>query len=447
MGPERPDISPDVSAWLMSPTAGGSVAARSLAGLRKAAGYTQESFVAAFLDMAQRMDVRAAVSVRHLRRWESSSPPLPHPGQQTVLEALLGVPLDELGFRVPPGRACSISSSGCQEGAVQRRQFVVDIGVLLGASVLAPTQMGRRIGAADVQVFRTKVADLYTIDHAQGGRIARQVAARTLQSVEKAMTGGVYIASIGRDLHALVGTLSSHLGWIEFDAGRAAAARAACTEAARLVGDPLLEVRALDSLSLLAVEQRRPWEAVAAATASGEIAQRHGGPKVKSVVALRQARALSSAGDHTGARRALSQALTWQDRSDNDSDAPQWTAFAGQVEVDYATAAWHVETGQLAYAIPFLRSAVELLGPTYSRNAALYRARLAEVLMKAGDVEEACAEAVDSARAAKGMTSARLADRLRSVASLAAQVDTAVARACVEELRSLGVATRKQRMV
>ncbi|MFD7830241.1 hypothetical protein [Kitasatospora sp. NPDC059803] len=367
-----------------------------------------------------------------------------------MLEALLGVPLDELGFTVPPERARSIPSSGCQEGAVQRRQFVVDVGVLLGASVLAPAQTGRRIGAADVQVFRSKVADLYTIDHAQGGRIARQAAARVLQSVEKAMTGGIYIAPVGRDLHALVGTLFSHLGWIEFDAGRMAAARAACTEAltsARLVGDPLLEVRALDSLSLLAVEQRRPWEALAAATASGEIAQRHGGPKVKSVVALRQARALSSAGDRTGARRALSQALTWQDRSDNDTDAPPWTAFAGQVEVDYATAAWHVETGQLAYAIPFLRSAVRLLGPTYSRNAALYRARLAEVLMKAGNVEEACAEAVASASAAKGMTSARLADRLRSVASLAARVDTAMARDCVEELRSLGVSARKQRTV
>ncbi|MFB7907801.1 hypothetical protein ACFC1T_15320 [Kitasatospora sp. NPDC056076] len=111
--------------------------------------------------------------------------------------------------------------------------------------------------------------------------------------------------------------------------------------------------------------------------------------------------------------------------------------------MDYATAAWHVETGQLAYAIPFLRSAVELLGPTYSRNAALYRARLAEVLMKAGNVEEACAEAVASASAAKGMTSVRLADRLRSVASLAARVDTVMARDCVEELRSLGVSARK----
>ncbi|WP_159424837.1 helix-turn-helix transcriptional regulator [Streptomyces sp. TLI_053] len=428
---------------------GAPVEGPTLAELRKAAGYTQETFVAAFSDMAQRMDVRAIVSVRQLRRWESSSPPTPHSGQQDVLEALLGVPLAELGFVVPLRRSPSPSKDRSREDDLQRRRFVLDAGALLGASVLPPTRTGRRVGAADVQIFRSKVTDLYTIDHSQGGRVARQAAKHTLQSVERAMVDGIYLEGVGRDLHALAGTLHSHLGWIEFDAGRPAAARSACTEAltaARLVGDPLMEVRALDSLSLLAVEQKRPWEAIASSMAAERLAQARGGPKVKSVVALRQARALSSAGDHAGARRALSTALAWQDRSDKDADAPPWTAFAGQVEVDYATAAWHVETGHIAHAIPFLRSAISQLGPTYTRNAALYRARLAEVLMKAGDVEEACQEAVASAGAAKGMTSARLVDRLSTVASMARQVDTAVARDCVEELRALGVSTQRQRV-
>lgn len=69
------------------------MATRSLADLRRAAGYTQESFVAAFSMMAKRMAIDAAVSVRQLRRWESPNPPLPHPGQQAVIEAMLGVPV------------------------------------------------------------------------------------------------------------------------------------------------------------------------------------------------------------------------------------------------------------------------------------------------------------------------------------------------------------------
>ncbi|MEY9946717.1 transcriptional regulator with XRE-family HTH domain/tetratricopeptide (TPR) repeat protein [Kitasatospora sp. GAS1066B] len=421
--------------------------ARSLAELRKASGYTQERFAAAFSSMARHLGVDAAVSVRQLRRWEAPDPPLPHPGQQAVLEAMLGVPLAELGFTLPPERMRGVVAGGHDE-VVHRRRFVTDVGAVLGASVLPVARSGYRIGAVDVRLLRSEVSELYTLDHSQGGRAARQAALRVLRRVEKATTDGSYLARVGRDLHALIGTLHSHLGWIEFDAGRPTRARAACAEAlssARLVGDPLLEVRALDSLSLLAVEQKRPWEAAAAATAAGDLAQAHGGPKVRSVIALRQARALMSAGDHSAARQALSRALSWQDRSDKDTDAPAWTAFAGQVEVDYATAAWHVETGHSSYAIPFLRSAVNGLGPNYSRNAALYRARLAEVLMKTGEVEEACTEAVASASTAQGMTSTRLAERLRSVAASASMTDTATARDCVEQLRTLGVAARTGR--
>ncbi|WP_371484801.1 hypothetical protein [Kitasatospora sp. NBC_00315] len=414
---------------------------RTLAGLRKAAGHTQETFVTAFTAMAKQLDVAAAVSVRQLRRWESPDPPLPHPGQQAVLEALLGVPLEEMGFTVPAERRHA-SAVGGNTDRVERRRFVVDVGAVLGASVLpAPVRPGRRIGAGDVQRLAADVAGLYAVDHRQGGRAAQKAAAKVLRTLDTTLAGGTYLERVGRDLHALTGTVHSHLGWMEFDAGRPGKARTACAEAltsARLVGDPLLEVRALDSLSLLAVEQKRPWEAVAAATAAGDLAQHHGGPKVRSVVALRQARAFSAAGDHTAARRALSQSLSWHDRSGTDTDAPAWTAFAGQVEVDYATAAWHTATGHPLHAVPFLRSALSQLGAGYSRNAALYRARLAEVLLAAGEVEESAAEARAAATSAQGMTSARLADRLRAVASAAGRIDTAAARDCAEQLRALG---------
>ncbi len=91
--------------------------------------------------------------------------------------------------------------------------------------------------------------------------------------------------------------------------------------------------------------------------------------------------------------------------------------------------------------MPFRRSALTQLGAGYSRNAALYRARLAEVLLVAGEVEEAAAEARAAATSARGMTSARLTDRLRTVASAAGRIDTAAARDCAEQLRVLEFTT------
>ncbi|MFJ2781530.1 hypothetical protein [Kitasatospora sp. NPDC087315] len=114
-----------------------------LAGLRRAAGYTQETFVVAFAALAAQLGVQAAVSVRQLRRWEAPDPPLPHPGQQEVLEALLGVPLEELGFQMPVERR-STHRPGGHHGGVKRRRFVVDIGAVLGAAAPPAARPGRR---------------------------------------------------------------------------------------------------------------------------------------------------------------------------------------------------------------------------------------------------------------------------------------------------------------
>jgi len=58
------------------------VAKSELARLRRAAGHTQESFLADFAHWARLIGANAAVGVRQLRRWEAEDPPpLPHPGQ------------------------------------------------------------------------------------------------------------------------------------------------------------------------------------------------------------------------------------------------------------------------------------------------------------------------------------------------------------------------------
>ncbi|MGW2326673.1 hypothetical protein ACWC5C_12990 [Streptomyces sp. NPDC001700] len=415
-----------------------------LAGLRKGAGYTQVTFVAEFTREAARLCIDASVSVRQLRRWESESPPpLPHPGQQAVLEAMFGLPLADMGFDVPSHRRTFAGGIGDDE-EVRRRAFVTGSGAIAAAAIL-PNRHGPRIGASDVAAFRAGLVDLYAVDHRSGGIPAKARAQQLEQRVTRALSGSVYTSRVGRDLQTMVCEIACHRAWFGYDGGPPEEARAACMEAmtaAQLIDDPLLQVRALNTLSLLSVDAGRMWEAASAIEGAYRLAHQAGaGPTVHLVISLREASAAGQAGDLPGARRALSRAVSYQGRTDTDADVPRWARFAGPVEVDYATAGYYATEGQPARAVPFLRSAVAGLGGGYTRNTAWYRARLAQTLLHASEVEEACHEMTGVLDACGGVSSARLRSRLRDFGRSAVRVDAPAARDVVERIRE---ATRER---
>lgn len=61
--------------------------------------WTQADFSARFEERSRQIGRPLSLSVRQVRRWESENPPLPLPAYQAVLEALLGVPIEQLGFQ------------------------------------------------------------------------------------------------------------------------------------------------------------------------------------------------------------------------------------------------------------------------------------------------------------------------------------------------------------
>jgi hypothetical protein len=70
---------------------------------RVAAGYnSQQSLADAITDTATKLGIRGlAVGVRQVRRWESATPPWPHPDVHRVLTHLLGLGMEDLGFTPP----------------------------------------------------------------------------------------------------------------------------------------------------------------------------------------------------------------------------------------------------------------------------------------------------------------------------------------------------------
>lgn len=402
-----------------------------LAGLRKDAGYTQVTFVAAFVREAAWLCIDASLSVRQLRWWESESPPpLPHPGQQAVLEAMFGLPLAEMGFNAPSHRRTFSGRIGDDE-EVRRRAFVAGSGAIAAAAIL-PNKHGTRIGASDVAAFRAGLTDLYAVDHRSGGIPAKARAQRLEQGITGALSGGVYTGGVGRDLQAMLSELHSNQAWYGYDSGPLGEARSAAMEAltaAQLIGDGSLQLSALETLVLIDIKADRLWEAASAVEFAYGLAGRSGaGPTVHLVIALREANVATNAGDTGAARRALSRALSYQSRTDTDAEVPDWARFASPIEIDYATADMYVSAGEPQRAVPFLRAAVDGLAGGYARNTAWYRSKLASTLLDAGDVEEACAEMGSVLDVYEEIDSDRLAQRVQAFHKAVIGIDTAVAR-------------------
>ncbi|MGW2600360.1 hypothetical protein [Streptomyces klenkii] len=408
--------------------------------LRQAAGYTQASFVMAFTEEATRLGTAASLSERQLRRWERETPPpLPHPGQQVVLEAMFGVPLAEMGFEVPKHRM-SVAAPISSAGDVKRRTFVAETGAL-AAAALVPARPGPRIGAADVACLREALDALYETDHTTGSVPALTQAQRLEGEITRALGAASYTSRIGRELQTMLAELHGHRAWYGYDGGRIAEGRAACMEAlaaAQLVDDLLLQVSVLETLVLLAVKADRTWEAASAVENAHRLATRAGaGPTVHLVIALRDANIATHAGDLSGARRALSRAVNHQGRAASDTEVPNWAQFAGPFEVDYAMADMYVAAGQPKRAVPFVRAAVRGISGDLVRNSASYRVKLAEVLLDAGEADEACAEMNRVLDACAGISSPRLVRKVLAFRQSAAHVDSRATRACAERIHEM----------
>ncbi|MBO0656271.1 hypothetical protein J1792_26905 [Streptomyces triculaminicus] len=406
--------------------------------LRRAAGYTQASFVAALIEEAARLGVAASLSERQLRRWERETPPpLPHPGQQAVLEAMFGVPLAEMGFDVPKHRV-TVAMPISDAGEVKRRTFVADAGAL-AAATLVPVRPGPRIGMSDITRLRSRLDGLYQTDHTAGSVPAMAQAGRIDGEITDALGAASCTSRIGRELQTMLAELHGHRAWYGYDGGRIDQGRAACMEAlaaAQLVDNPVLQISVLETLVLLAIKAERAWEAASAVENAYRLATRAGaGHTVHLVIALRDANVATHAGDLSGARRALSRAVRHQGRADTDAEVPKWARFVGPFEVDYATADMYVRAEQPKQAVPFLRAAVRGIGGDLARNSASYRVKLADVLLAAGEVDEACVEMGAALDASGGIASPRLLGKIRGFQRAVARVDSIAARECGERIR------------
>ncbi len=116
-----------------------------------------EDFLKAYAKVAAGLGEPEQVTARQFHRWRQPDPPCPGPSRQRVLEEMFGMPLEQLGFTLPPHRrstedlpaASDISAADEQlprrKGSVTRRSHkphdAADTG--LRFAVLGPVRMWR----------------------------------------------------------------------------------------------------------------------------------------------------------------------------------------------------------------------------------------------------------------------------------------------------------------
>ncbi|WP_326723347.1 hypothetical protein OHT59_32110 [Streptomyces sp. NBC_00243] len=398
-------------------------------------------FIPAFEAAAELLGERVTVTDRQFRRWRRPSPPRPHPPSWRVLHAMFGTnPLD-LGFPGPQPSGTEEAPPVPARGVgVDRRTFVTDsLAITAGLAVRAPDRGGvpETVGTAHLLELREGLRSLYNLDDAYGGGDVRSLAVRHLRRVSRVINTGSYPDSIGRQLQLLAGETAEQCAWLYYDADDQDTARRYWGEAlttATMLRDDGLEVLVLASLSMQASYEGRPRDGYDLARAAHQRAVTFGSPGLLSLIASREARALALMRDRSGARKRMADSMRMVDRTGRGRPAPEWAAFHGHAELDYAQGLLYAETGHHKAAVPFLRAALAHQNRTYGRNRALYRMTLALGLVRAGEVDEGATEAVGSLAHLEEVESGRVTRKVTEVRDLLTNVDAVSAREAAEEL-------------
>lgn len=327
---------------------------------------------------------------------------------------------------------------------MERRAFMEDsIGAASAVGMPASTRQGipvglkGAIGTAHLIGLREGLRSLYQLDDAYGGGDVRSLARRHLKRVERIINTASYPETVGRQLQLLAGETTEHCGWLYYDADDQGRARRYWGEAlttATVLGDDNLAIMVLASLSMQASYEGRPRQGLDLARAAQERALRYGSPMLQSLLASREARALSLLGDDCGAKQRLVESMRLVERSNHGRPSPHWAAFHGHAELDYAQGLHFTEAGHHHGAVQFLRAALDHQDRTYGRNRALYRLTLSRSLVRAGEVDEAAAQAVESLEHLEEVESARVTRRLNEVTGLLRSVDATSARDAADHL-------------
>ncbi|MEV6323834.1 helix-turn-helix transcriptional regulator [Nocardia sp. NPDC051787] len=328
-----------------------------------------------------------------------------------------------------------------QEADVDRRNFfrAGALGVAEAAmtsataSSKAGTSSSVKVGVSDVAAISEGVNQIHELDLVVGGDRLCQVAASQVRYVEQVLNHGSYTEEVGRALTSVGAEMMTAAGWVHYDAGRLDQARryyADAAHAANAAGDGLAAAHALVNASCLMVD--RSEEDMAGSTLALQYAQaasraslRDGGPKLRALMAIREAEAYAVRGDKAAMTASISRAYRAYDSSrGHDQD---WV-FLPDAELVGITGRAQMWLGEHDAANAHFQAAIDS-SSAWPRERAGWQLNVVENFVNAGDIAQACSVLADNFDTISSLASTRLHQRIDVI------VDKVRSHAAVPEVR------------
>ncbi|MEV0449808.1 XRE family transcriptional regulator [Streptomyces sp. NPDC050600] len=358
-------------------------------------------------DVTQKTSTRGGLSEVTVRKWRSGETTWPQAKARMALAQVSGRTTADLGF-VPPDRR----KSPAPEDPLHRRAFITATSVVAGAVALSGAAPS--VGSGDVLRLRQQLDTVNALDDQHGGHDRVEKAALAGAQEAVALQERAATQRTRQRLFALAADFTATAAWSCVDARERVRARAHLDRALYLAGlaqDPALTLRVWNSVSMLAHQQGRHAEALAAGQAAKATGITRRDPLYASLAHARTAIAHAHLDESYQALRALDLAASALARAE-DLPRPSWIAFYGLAELHALTAIVRDRLGDAADAEAASFRALAALPPAFRRNRGLATARLALAQLHQGDVEQAAAT---TGRVFAEMGGAPLPGRMRSL--------------------------------
>jgi len=263
---------------------------------------------------------------------------------------------------------------------------------------------------------------LRRMDDRLGGEVLRNVIDADVRVVNDLLSRASLADAQRLRLQGAAAELAQLAGWVSFDSGLQSAGQRyyqAGLHAAQSADDHLLGANVLACMSFQSALTGHPGDGIALAEAAQDSIKNAGVPRVKAMIATREARAHAKAGNHRECVNALGRAERHLEAASNSTE-PEWVYYFDEAELVAQTGACWLDLRQPQDALRLLDHALDTIDPSYVRDRTIYHVRQASAHLQLGELEYSC----DLLQKATGLaTQSRSARSVSTIQSLRARMN------------------------